>query len=188
MGNKLPFFFKIRVNDSGRVKVSDMYRTYITDGNGSRWQEDYNPVGRNEFVKAPEGLFWGDCEDYSLYSRKEAGFPESLKSEPSNCYAGSGCAFGIGDTAHFGYYTQNGEGLEAKEGCTYTLDAAFDGAYVAEGVTAQTVESGGKTLVSWSHSQALTDAGLTPFALVMNTSCPGEEAVSKTSCTPVKVQ
>ena len=51
----------------------------------------------------------------------------------------------IGDTKRFGYYTQNGEGLEASR-CTYTLDAAFDGAHVAKGVTAQTVESGGKTL------------------------------------------
>ena len=84
--------------------------------------------------------------------------------------------------------TQNGEGIEAKDGCTYTLDAAFDGAYVAQGVTAQTVESGGKTLVSWSHSQALAESGLIPFALVMNTSCPEEDPVSMTSCTPVKVQ
>ena len=188
LGNKLQFFFKIRVNDSGRVKVSDMYRTYITDKNGSRWQEDYNPVGRNEFVEAPEGLFWGDCEDYSLYSRQEAGFPEDLRNDPGNCYAGAGCSFGVGDSAHFGYYTQNGEGIEAKEGCSYSMDVAYDGAVLAENVAAQTVEQSGKSLVSWTYTHALAEEALHPFAMVMKTSCPGEEAQEFISCTAVNVQ
>ena len=188
LGNKLQFFFKVRVSETGRVKVSDMYKTYITDGNGSRWQEDYNPVGRNEFVAAPEGLFWGDCEDYSLYSRQEAGFPEDLRKDPGQCYAGAGCSFGIGDTAHFGFYTQNGEGIEAKDGCTYTMDVAYDGIVLAEGVAAQTVDHRGKSMVSWTYSHALDEAKVHPFSMVMNTTCPGEEAKAFTSCTAVNVQ
>ena len=181
LGNKLQFLFYVSVNENGKVKVEDMYKTYF-DG---RWQEDFNPVSRNEFVKAPEGLFWGDCEDYSLYSRQEAGFPSDLRKEPSNCFWGARCNFGIGDTVHYGYYTQNGEGLESKEGCSYSMDVAFDGKLVKKGQAAQTAEHRGKTLVSWTYSHKVDGAGPHPFAMVMHTSCPGEEAKSFTSCARV---
>jgi hypothetical protein len=178
LGNKLQFLFYVSVNQNGKMKVEDMYKTYF---NG-RWQEDFNPVSRNEFVKAPDGLFWGDCEDYSLYSRKETGFPTDLRKEPSNCYWGARCNFAIGDTVHYGYYTLNGEGLEVKEDCSYTMDVAFDGKVLVEGQAAQTAVARGKTLVSWTYSHVVDGAGSHPFAMVMHTQCEGEEAKSFTSC------
>jgi hypothetical protein len=184
LGNKLQFLFYVSVNANGKMKVEDMYKTFYQ----GRWQEDFNPVSRNEFVKAPEGLFWGDCEDYALYSRNEAGFPGNLKKEPSNCFWGARCNFGAGDTVHYGYYTQNGEGLESKEGCTYTMDVAYDGKVLAEGQAAQTAQYRGKTLVSWTYSHGVDATGPHPFAMVMHTSCAGEEAKSFTSCARVDVK
>lgn len=184
LGNKLQFFFYVSVNQNGKMKVEDMYKTFFE----GRWQEDFNPVSRNEFVKAPENLFWGDCEDYSLYSRAEAGFPKDLRKDPGNCFWGARCSFSIGDTVHYGYYTQNGEGLEAKDGCSYTMDVAFDGMMIASGQTAQTVESRGKTLVSWTHSGVVDAAGPHPFSMVMHTACEGEETKSFTSCARVDVK
>jgi hypothetical protein len=184
LGNKLQFLFYVSVNDNGKVKVEDMYKTFYQ----GRWQEDFNPVSRNEFVKAPNGLFWGDCEDYDLYSRAEAGFPASLRKSPSNCRYDARCNFGIGDTVHYGFYTQNGKGLESKEGCAYTMDVAYDGKILAEGQTAQTVQYKGKTLVSWTYSHSVDAAGSHPFAMVMHTSCAGEEAKSFTSCARVDAQ
>lgn len=184
LGNKLQFFFYVSVNENGKMKVEDMYKTFYQ----GRWQEDFNPVSRNEFVKAPDNLFWGDCEDYSLYSRAEAGFPEDLRKDPGNCFWGARCGFGIGDTVHYGYYTKNGEGLEAKDGCSYTMDVAFDGKMIASGQAAQTVESRGKTLVSWTYSHGVDAEGPHPFSMVMHSTCEGEEPKSFTSCARVDVK
>ena len=183
LGNKLGFFFYLEVDSRGNLKLIDMYKTFY---NGS-WVEDSNPVGRSNFLKNDEELFWGDCEDYAVYSRKEAEFP-TLSSAPSQCFWGDNCVFGVGEQVNYLYLGNEASEVEAGEGCTYSYDVAVDGRSVSTNNTPELVEQGGKSYVSWSHAQSFDEAGTHSAAIVMRSTCPDEEPVEFTSCTRVEVR
>jgi len=147
-------------------------------------------VGNTDFQRAPasEQLFWEDCESWSLLSRTDSTFPTSLDKEPAHCYWGDSCTFSPEDMVHYGFFPFKGEGIEAQDGCTYSMDFAVDARVVAEGKIAATATLGKKSVVNWTTAHPAGEIGTHTVSMVRKTSCPGKEDEKQTTCTRIEVR
>lgn len=112
LANKLQGRLFVKVNAKKcRLEVSDMY---ITMFNGDV-KEDFNPVGRNPFVKSTESYAWDHCSDpRNLVDHDEEALPADMG------VLQRGRLYDAAKPVHFFYIGQNVNKAEA--GCTYSVD------------------------------------------------------------------
>ncbi len=168
--------------------LTDEYKTLVKARDAApSWKSDLTSVGRNNFVPAPENLFWGDCDEHSfLYARTETDFPDTpettTRCDPPNC------GFAVGDAVNFLY--AGPESAEAEEGCTYSMDLVVDGVVIRENSTVEAGETTrGKSRLHWATAYSFTAPGPHYVAMPRNKTCAGgaEELVDVT-CVPVLVR
>jgi predicted nuclease of predicted toxin-antitoxin system len=110
LGNKLQGLLWVKVNERRcRLDIDDMFMTIY---NGKR-VEDYNPVGKNPFVKYDEGEFvWDHCKDSeSLIDLDSPDLPKDLSTLDPNRKQVSG--------KPVNYHFVGEKWAKAEEGCEY---------------------------------------------------------------------
>ncbi|MCB9746089.1 MAG: hypothetical protein H6740_26170 [Alphaproteobacteria bacterium] len=178
LGNKLQGLLYIRINERKcNLMITDNYMTIF---NGER-KEDSNPTGTNAFVKNDQGeLLWEHCTDSGdLYPRKTAEHP-TKEEEIQACYPTQGCGFTAEEDAWFAYLGQ--DGLEAKDGCTYSFDVWHNGKPQQKDVAAEIVDNKGKKEVRRAFSMKFSEPGQHVVTMVRYATCEGKKELEEVSC------
>ncbi|MBT3219453.1 MAG: hypothetical protein HN348_10210 [Proteobacteria bacterium] len=146
LGNALQGLLFVSVNNKRcNLMIDDMYMTMY---NGNR-VEDYNPVGKNPFVKSDESYLFEHCEDaHSIVDLDSDKVPKDLsKIDPSR--------FHLVDQQVYYHYV-GGEVTKAEEECTYSYDTYAQWEPVAKQVGVVPNEKGE---LNWTTAHTFKEDG-----------------------------
>jgi hypothetical protein len=191
LGNKLQgiLFAKVDAKQCN-LSVSDMYMLIY---NGVR-KEDFNPVGRNAFVKTDKPYQWEHCEkSLDLLDWKEATLPDAkvlATIDPMD--RKNERVYSVGETVHYHYMLEVGKKAEA--GCTYSFDSYAQWEPVKQG---QAVSPNDKGELTWTDSHTWSDIGpleaISPampigvYTMVRWKDCNGKKEKIDVQCRATKV-
>jgi predicted RNA-binding protein with PIN domain len=167
-----------------RLSIEDMYFTIF---NGKS-VEDFNPVGKNSFVKSDEEFLFEHCSDgRSLAPHTEAALPKKLSE-----LAPPGSPIALDKPVYYHYVGE--EGTKAEEGCTYGYDTFAQWRPLASKIA---VEPGDKGKLEWNVEYTWSEDKLVEvgpgvkggvFHMLRYKTCGGERELIGATCNAAPIR
>lgn len=144
VANAVQFLLMVKVDEKKcRLQIDDLM-VIVYEGKVKR---DYNPVGTNPFAKVDEDLLFVDCPLDSVFADHATG---ELSDPPQ--FDPPLTLREVGKPVH--YFYLDDEELEAKEGCTYSVDTYANYLSVDKDVA---IEAGEDGKLKWNAQHAWDD-------------------------------
>jgi hypothetical protein len=169
--NQLRGMFKFKLNKKAcKLNAVDTYQTMV-DGN---LREVENYVGNSAFIEPTQELTYDHCADVkslvALTAPGAAATPGQTKVQ-----------WKVGETVPFAWA---GEGTQAKDGCTYSMDLYDEFVQVEKGKEVPATD--GK--LAWTFERSYQERGKKIVQLTRYETCGGETKKLEVGCAMVDIQ